>query len=76
MEFDGIFIKKWSDGSIVKISFVKMNGPIIDIDLKKNSKYEKEIDENTKIFYSRGLDFFAKELLKERGFEEQPMIAS
>ena len=53
-----------------------MNGPIIDIDLKKGSKYEKEIDKNTKIFYSRSLDFFAIELLKERGFEEQPIIAS
>ena len=48
-----------------------MNGPIIDIDLKKGSIYEKEIDENAKIFYSRGLDTFARELLKERGFEEQ-----
>ena len=53
-----------------------MKGSIIEIDLKKGSKYEKEIDESAKVFYSRGLDFFAKELLKERGFEEQAMIAS
>ena len=71
MEFDGVFIKKWPDGSLIKISFVKGNGPIINIDLKKGTPYEKDIDENSKVFYNRMLDLFARELLKDRGFEEQ-----
>lgn len=71
MEFDGIFIKNWPDGASMKISFVKGNGPIININLKGSKKYEQEIDETSKIFYNRMLDHFARELLKEKGFEEQ-----
>ena len=71
MEYDGVFIKKWPDGSDMKISFVKWNGSIININLEKSSTYEGEMDEVSKIFYNRRLDPLARELLKDKGFKEE-----
>lgn len=72
MIFDGIFLKTFSDESKIKISFVVNNGPLIDIYLKKDTPHRDEIDELSKIFYGKILDIMTRELLKEKGFAEQP----
>lgn len=71
MKYDGVFFKTWQDDSRMQISFVENNGPIIDIDLKTGSEFEKEIDELSKVFYGKILDQITRELLKDKGFKEE-----
>ena len=51
MKIKKIFYKDWPDGSRMKISFIKLGGPIISVDTSEKSEYSKEIEENEMDFY-------------------------
>ena len=70
MKIRKIFFKNWPDGSRMKISFIKLGGPIISIDTSVKSEYSKEIEENEKLFYLKKLDEESIILLEKKGFKE------
>ena len=70
MRVEKIFYRDWKDGAKMKISFIKMGGPIIAIDIPEGSKYEKEIDENEELFRLKKFNSEIENLLKEKGFKE------
>ena len=71
MESDRIFTKKWDDENKMKITFTRGNGSLIQIERKKETVHEKEMDELSKIFSNRRLDSLAEQFLKDKGFQEE-----
>ena len=74
MEIEKIFYKDWEDGAKMKISFMKIGGPIIIIDIPEGSKYEKEIDENEELFRLKKFNHEIENLLKKKKFKEEKKI--
>ena len=65
------FLREWPDGSNIKISFIEMSGPLIDVFLKQESPHKKEIDEISQFFYGKRFDNMTEEFLKLKGFKKQ-----
>ncbi|MDE0119892.1 MAG: hypothetical protein OXM55_07800 [Bdellovibrionales bacterium] len=68
---DKTFVKEWDSENKMKINFIKGNGSLITIEMKKNTPYEKEMDELSKMFSNRRLDSLVLQVLKDKGFQEQ-----
>ena len=65
-----IFYKDYPCGSRMRISFVKIGGPVIAQDIIEDSEYKREIEENERLFYLKRFDGNTLELLKQNNFKE------
>lgn len=68
---DKIFLKEWDSENKMRINFIRGNGSLIKIEMKKNSPYETEMDELSKMLSNRRLDDLMLQVLKDKGFKEQ-----
>ena len=65
-----VFYKDWPDGSRMKVSFMKIGGPIIAEDIVEDSKYTEEIKKDERLFYLKKFDHKLLKVLNRRGFIE------
>ena len=67
--FGKSFIKKWPDGSRLKVAFTTVGGPIIVKDFPVDSPYGQEIDSLADDFYFKKFDE-TKHIIEKENFIE------